>query len=248
MNRFIWTLSGATGSGKSYLWKQLTGHFGRPVFCLDRVADLTNIGLSFNSAEHLRQYLIASMQRKVDAPENGTYVIDGGKGASGPVGCTIESGRALLELVWRTKMSCTIVLDEAHNWASQTDFDPHLDQMIREGRHHGISIVACTRRPQQLGKVLIGESMLSIFEHHDKPARDRAADALGPHVDPHDLAELQPQEYLLGGRTAMVTDQIKELLTGGEAERPNADHVYTWNEGIGHAEAKRPREQIPETA
>jgi hypothetical protein len=235
MNRFIWTLSGATGSGKSFLWKQLTGHFERPVFCLDRVADLTNVGLSFDSAEHLRQYLIASMQGKVDAPKNGTYVIDGGKGASGPVGCTIESGRALLELVWRTKMSCTIVLDEAHNWASQRDFDEHLDQIIREGRHHGISIVACTRRPQKLGKVLIGESLLSVFEHHDQPAQKRAAKALGHGVEPEDLAEMRPQQYRIGGRTAMISDEMEAKLA---PEGPDPSTVYRWHSANGEATTK----------
>jgi hypothetical protein len=242
MNRFVWTLSGATGSGKSFLWKQLTSLFPRPVFALDRVADLGNVGLSFDHAEHLRQYLIAAIRGNVEGSQNGVYVIDGGAGASGPVGCTIDSGRALLELVWRTKMSCTIVLDEAHNWASEQEFNPHLDQILREGRHHGISVVACTRRPQQLGKVLIGESLLSVFEHHDQPAQRRAAKALGRGVDPEDLARMEPEQYRIGGRTAMIGETMQKKLAPEGAD-PNK--VYRWDPASAHA---RREENMPRQA
>lgn len=235
MDRFVWTLSGGTGSGKTYLWRQITPLMQRPIICLDRVADLTDAGLCFDSGEHLRQYMIAAIDGDVPGSENGVYVVDGGTGRGDtPAGCTVQNGEAVLEMLWRAQFPCTIVLDEAHNWYSERDKNEDLDQILREGRHYGISVVACTRRPQNLGSQLLSESLLSVFEHGDKQGRKRAAEVLGPDVRPRDVAELGGREYLLGGRTSQVPEKILGQLYDG-SERPTGQLRHKWIDGMGHA-------------
>lgn len=233
MDRFVWTLSGGTGSGKTFLWRQLVDYMRPPVIALDRVADLTDAGLCLNSGEHLRKYLIAAMEG--DVPDPGVYVVDGGTGRGDtPAGCTIENGEAVLEMVWRAKMPCTLVLDEAHNWYSERDKNEDLDQILREGRHYGISVVACTRRPQNLGSQLLSESLLSVFEHNDKQGSKRAAEVLGPGVKPRDVQQLGGREYLLGGRTSQVSDELLGRLYDG-SERPTGQLRHKWIDGMGQA-------------
>jgi hypothetical protein len=206
-----------------------------PVIALDRVADLTDAGLCLDSGEHLRQYLIAAMEGDVEGSGNGVYVVDGGTGRGGsPAGCTVAHGEAVLEMVWRAKLPCTIVLDEAHNWYSERDKNEDLDQILREGRHWGISVVACTRRPQNLGSQLLSESLLSVFEHGDVQGRKRAAEVLGPDVKPRDVGELNAREYLLGGRTSQVSDEILGKLYDGSG-RPTGQLRHKWIDGMGQA-------------
>lgn len=190
MDRFCWTIIGPTGSGKTYLWKQLRPEFPRPIVALDRVGDLSDVGLSVESAEHLRRYLIAAAAGKVKhAP---AYVIEK---------ATVRNGAALFDLARRASMSGTFIVDEAHNWYPATgSHNDDLHQMLMEGRHDDQSLVFCTRRPQNLGKNALNESAVTCFAQNDPHGRKRAAKYMGPEVSGDELTQLEEYEFLTGGR------------------------------------------------
>lgn len=192
MDRFCWTLIGPTGSGKSYLWKQMFGQFPRPVVALDRVGDCEDVGLTVSSAEHLRRYLLAYVEGKVQGPKNGAYVVEH---------ATKKNGEALFKLAHESGMGGTYIVDEAHNWyPTGGTQDQNLHKMLMEGRHDAQSIVFCTRRPQNLGKNALNESAVTCFAINDPGARTRAARYMGPDVDEHDINALGQHEFITGGR------------------------------------------------
>jgi len=222
--RFCWTLIGPTGSGKSYLWKQMMKQFPRPVIALDRVGDCEGVGLTVSSAEHLRRYLLAYVEGKVQGSKNGAYVVEQ---------ATVQNGEAVFKLARQSGMGGTYIVDEAHNWIPATGKqDQNLLQMLKEGRHDAQSIVFCTRRPQNLGKNALNESAVTCFGLTDPGARTRAARYMGPEIDEHDINALGQHEFLTGGRASVLPFDVSA------GESPTST-VCRWDDATGKIKAVR---------
>lgn len=200
MNRFCWTLIGPTGSGKTHLWKMLMAQFIEPIIILDRVGDCGDFGLTVDSAEHLRRYILTAAAGKVEWVPR--FVIEQ---------ATVKNGAALFKLARESGLGGTFIVDEAHNWyPAQGRQNEHLHQMLMEGRHDNQSLVFCTRRPQNLGKNALNESAVTSFALNDPGARTRAAKYMGPEVGEQQISSLGEYEFLTGGRAHTLPWEMPE--------------------------------------
>lgn len=224
-SRNVCTFLGPTGSGKTYLWRQLSAHFSRPLYAIDRVGDLQDFGLCVESAEHLRRYLLASTNGDVQPPDHHRYVIEQ---------ATQQNGAALFALAVRANLSGTFVVDEAHNWYGVSSQNDHLHQILMEGRHHSQSVIFCSRRAQNIGKNALNESAIFCFGISDPGGKKRAAKYLGPTVSPEDVGTLDEHQFLIGGRTATLPAYV-----GEQTQDDPTGKVLRWDDSTNQIQTLR---------
>lgn len=206
MDRTLWALFGPTGSGKTWLWKHYLDRLPTPRLVLDRRDDLTDLGVTVTSAEHWRRAVIAVASGEIRPPVNDCYVMEW---------TSKRNGAALWELVRSAKARGCYVADEVQHWYGQRSRNDHLHELLMEGRKDGQSLIATSRRPQNVAQDLLNEAVLTSFRMQGKHAADRVADHFPRHVGRAEVRSLGEYEFITVGRLQMLPFDLPE--TEGEA-------------------------------
>lgn len=186
MQNKIQTILGMKGSGKTTLAKKLVAN-RRRLLVLDPNGEYRD-GLIFETFDDLLAW------ESVDDPDR-RYI------------CRFESDDeigAALRFAWDTR-GWLIVAEEVDLLCSPASIDADFSRIIRHGRHRQLDLIAVSRRPAEVSKLLTSQSdeIISFRQLEDLDLdylRRRG-------FDPAKLAALERFEYLSNAETARGTVQ-----------------------------------------
>lgn len=143
--RFIVTILGKAGSGKTYLTREtILPAVPRPVFICDPMAEFSTLGLQFDSARDLWGYVTEG--RRNDSQVYTLRVTRDG------------DAEALFRMLTVAKEPCTLIVDEVSNYCSPHKIEESLKRLIAYGRHWGVNIISTARRPAEVHKDVLAQS------------------------------------------------------------------------------------------
>lgn len=152
--RFIVTVLGKAGSGKTYLIRQILPALPRPVMILDTMNEFSD-GLIFTEAEQLRRYIV---ERRPNA--TGVYVL---KATSD------EDANGFFRLVVASQAPMTVIIDEADKYATPYSIHDDLSKTIKYGRHWRQNLIFAARRPAELNRNVTAQSDVLVSFRQTEP-------------------------------------------------------------------------------
>ena len=155
-SRFILTVLGRAGAGKSSLIRRLIryGYLPAPIFVLDTMAEFRD-GLLFSGPAELIRFVAEGR------PNNsGIYVCQ--------VSTDAEAAR-FWQFVRRAEMPCTIIVDEASKFCNPRQIQGELKELINYGRHWQSNLVLAARRPTELHRDVTAQSDAVVSFRQDEP-------------------------------------------------------------------------------
>lgn len=196
--RYILTVYGKTGAGKSSLLRALlaSGTLSAPVFVLDTMDDFHG-GLQFESMEHLLWFLAEMRENR-----SNVYILK-------------ASSDRDVERFWRfvanLKQPMTLVIDECSKYCSPSQIIPELHALIHYGRHWGANLILVARRPVELHNDVRAMADASVSFRLDHPADFKRLEELHPSaIAVKDLKMARPDlgiyigEYIIIGDTGKM--------------------------------------------
>ena len=223
-SRFVWTVLGLPGSGKTYLIMQMLPAFLRPVIVVDSTGEWTEAGRTFSSVANLRT-AVARVMSGVDHPQGGVFVLT----------CRSQSkAHRLFSTARESGMPGTYVVDEAHLYASTQSPDEAFVNMVLMGRHDRHSIVAVSQRGQRINEDVLEASAISCFRQTGRGAEKIAGRSkeggFVRGVTKADLASLDEREYVNGSFWGQCE------IPAGEA---NDGSIWQWSNERGSSRKVR---------
>lgn len=219
--RFVWSVFGLTGTGKTFLVEQFLGAYPRPILIPDTMGEWTRYGATYENPEGMLRDVVAAINGEMGFPPGGIYVLK-------PY--DVETVDEFFGLAHQWKVPGTYICDEFHQYAPSGKTTPFLS-MIRMGRHASQSIVGITQRPQGVHNHAVEESGITSFQVSGRAAQYLTDDTKGylpMHLEAQHLQNLSDREYILGGPRI---DQLPFRVNLGDADgsvwRYNADEHVT---------------------
>lgn len=204
-NRFVATIIGKQGSGKSHLVEHqvlplLIEEKDKPIFILDTMneygskEDGSSYGVVYYSILELKKDLV-----KNNMNLTGVYILKAD---------TDRDCEEFFELFTRVKKPCSIIVEEASKFCNPYGIDENLYNILNYGRHWSQDIIFMARRPAELNRNVTAQSDFIISfiqtESRDINALSKVYD------DAEKLPDLNEEkyEYLVFGN---LPDHLKDL-------------------------------------
>lgn len=173
MESFVETVYGKRRSGKSTYVKKKIKNFDR-VFVVDSMSEY-NSGLLFFNSDDIIDYFIENNPKKFFVVLRPEKIFD------------IEK---VFKIVYEIE-DVLLVLEEASKFLSAKNENSFFLDLIRFGRHRGVSVIAVVRRPQEISTdVRTNIDVITSF----KQVEIHTLNLLQPYFD-KDLTSLKPFEY-----------------------------------------------------
>lgn len=197
--RFIVTIIGKAGSGKTDLTRALLPACPRPVLIIDTMNEFAD-GLQFDSSAQLARYIINERPNL-----SGIYTLN----------CTSdEDAELFFRLAAVSKAEATIVVDEASKFCTPNKIDEHLNASIQYGRHWRQNLVFNARRPAEINRNLTAQSDVLISFRQTEP---RDVNTLKTtYSDAEYVPDLEDHEFMAFGNLDAVPflDELRTRKTG----------------------------------
>jgi hypothetical protein len=145
MNRQIITVTGKTGRGKTFLIER---------YVIPKMAEKVPVVI----ADSMNEYKHSGPTYSADAFLN---VIYSGDLDSRPYRIAIQSdveARKIFAFSKLSKIKHCLVVEEASKYCNPWQIDPYLRDVVRYGRHWGVSAIFISQRFAQLNKIITSQS------------------------------------------------------------------------------------------
>ena len=162
---------GKTGSGKSFLAKRLLKKFDRYII-YDTQGEYTD-GVVFERIEELYNFLIKVGDYKFRCIYN-------------PLNIDTEISE-ICRFAYLLG-DCCVLCEEIDLYCSPSYIDPDFNNIVRRGRHKGVSIIALSQRPVGINKIITSQFSTTYSFFQDEPRDiDYLRDRFGKSVNilPH---------------------------------------------------------------
>lgn len=190
--RFVWSVFGLTGTGKTYLVEQFLGAYPRPILIPDTMGEWTRYGATYENPEGMLRDVVAAITGEMGFPPGGIYVLK-------PY--DVETVNEFFGLAHQWRVPGTYICDEFHQYAPSGKTTPFLS-MIRMGRHASQSIIGITQRPQGVHNHAVEESGIACFQVSGRAAQyltDSKTGYMPEKLGTIRLKSIGDRKYILGG-------------------------------------------------
>lgn len=203
--RFVGTILGKQGSGKSHLAEEkiiklLKANSSKPIFILDTMDEYGSYesgkayGVCYYNMYSLKKHLI-----EVNKNLTGVHVLK----ADNDSDC-----ENFFKLFTKVKQPCTIIIEEASKFCNPYSINDDLDNILNYGRHWEQDIIFLARRPAELHRSVTAQSDF-IISFVQTESRD-----INSLKKSYDIAEYLPMlieedyEYVVLGK---LPDRLEDL-------------------------------------
>lgn len=176
--RFLTTIVGKAGSGKSHLIKEILPSLPRPVLMLDTLNEYAD-GLQFATAMELRDYLVSGRPNA-----SGIYILN----ATTDADCEL-----FFRILTVSKAPMSVVVDETDLFCTSHSIWDDLQRSIRYGRHWRQNLVCAARRCADLNNAIVSQSDAIISFKQTLPRDIATLKKSYPEADR--LADLDSDRY-----------------------------------------------------
>jgi Cdc6-like AAA superfamily ATPase len=176
--RFIATVLGKAGSGKTYLIRSVFPRLPRPVFVLDTLNEF-DMGVQFQTSDEIVDFLMEGRPNR-----SGVYVLNTQ---------TDEDSEALFSLVATMRVPCTLVVDEVDLFCNPHQINADLRDLIRYGRHWKVNLLFAARRAAEVNRNVTAQSDV-LISFRQTETRDIQSLKLA-YSEAERLPELQPDSF-----------------------------------------------------
>lgn len=153
--RFVGTILGKQGSGKSHLTEEqiiklLKENYSKPIFILDTMDEYGSYesgkayGICYYNMRSLKKHLV-----EVNKNLTGVHVLK----ADNDKDC-----EEFFNVFTRVKEPCTIIIEEASKFCNPYSINDDLDNILNYGRHWEQDIIFLARRPAELHRSVTAQS------------------------------------------------------------------------------------------
>lgn len=183
--RFITTIFGKTGSGKTTLINEILPALPRPVLILDTMGEFSD-GLQFDTALELRDYIAEGRPNAT-----GIYILNAQ---------TDRDSDLFFRFLVSAKAPLTAVVDEIDLFCNPRQIHDDLAQTIKYGRHWGQNLVCASRRAAEVHRNITAQSDCLISFRQTEPGDIRTLKQ--SYADAEKLPDLRADKYefLIFGR------------------------------------------------
>lgn len=155
MNNFIITILGKKGSGKTHLAKNIIALCPLPVFIIDSLHEYSQ-GVIYNNIKDLIYDYVNKLNK------SNVYILR-------PVSdIDIDT---MFKCVYKINNTLTLVCEEADMYCNPYKIDEYFSNIIKYGRHYNHNIIAISRRPAEINRLLTSQSDC-IITFRQTEARD----------------------------------------------------------------------------
>lgn len=206
---------GQRGCGKSTLFKTFV-RSNRRVMVIDPRGEHASLGITVQSTAEFRRYWRSRYTRTwrlILQPHELYEGMDCVGDGTAPGEVEREPAEVLepyLKIIAAHGKQCLVAVDEVGELGDAWHCDPRLHKWAHYGRHRGLTLVWCARRPQEVAPVLRSQAdVLYVFRMTDRLDRDKVKDRMGSAVD--ELKTL-PQYTALIWRPGLPTKRVRTTL------------------------------------